>query len=594
MALFLHFGMNTFTDAEWGSGDADPTTFSPTKLNASQWVRVAKENGFSRVILTAKHHDGFCLWPSEYTNYSVRSSNWRNGKGDVVAELAAAARDAGVGLGIYLSPWDRHDPSFGDTLRYNEFYLAQMTELLTRYVCLLQACPDIRWVGNENGVGGSTCWSLYNRTVTQIGNPDNDLEYEKHGDPDGPDWVPPVCDVSIRPGWFWHASESPKSARSLLDIYYKSVGRNCQLFLNVPPNSSGLISAEDIQVLQEFTELRNSIFSHNFAVSASLNASSTRGGFQDSHFSPYNVLEEGMHTYWAPEENQSTWILYINLQQLVSFNVLQLQEPIHMGQRVIEFHLEALCQDGVWKRVINGTTIGYQRLLLFPKLKSQYLKLVVDKSRADPLISYLGIYMDPFTSLSDIPDEKSVAYFNGSQVLHSTTNNNSRSAAIKSLPWGRAELRGEAKKEVMEEGRGISCTVLAIDHTNMYYRACAVCEKTIPTDTFLCKFCHNAPSKRLFRILMSVATDTKVATVICFDRVAKLLFGCSADDFFDFSKLHPFSGITVNEILEGEMFTMTFSKPVNGNAQNIRVASVVPLSSVFRPLIEVLRERYAS
>ncbi|XP_004487063.1 alpha-L-fucosidase 1 isoform X2 [Cicer arietinum] len=467
IALFFHFGINTFTDAEWGSGHVNPTTFNPTKLNASQWIHVAKNTGFSRVMLTAKHHDGFCLWPSEYTDYSVKSSHWRNGKGDVVADLAAAARDAGVGLGIYLSPWDRHDPCYGDTLRYNEYYLAQMTELLTRYgdikdifldgakgegknmkyffeswfslihqlqpgaTIFSDSGPDTRWVGNEQGVAGSTCWSLFNRSVIEIGGVDNDPQYQKQGDPFGPDWVPALCDVSIRPGWFWHASEHPKSARNLLEIYYKSVGRNCKLLLNVPPNSSGLISPEDIKVLQEFHELRSAIFSHNLAASAFLNASSTRGGTQESRFSPYKVLEEGIHTYWAPEENQSKWILYINLKELVSFNVLHVQEPIHMGQRVIEFHLEALNRDGIWKRVVNGTTIGYQRLLLFPKIKSQHLKLVVNKSRADPLISYLGIYMDPVTVLSeDMPDKKSFTSFNGTQALHITTINDSRSAAM--------------------------------------------------------------------------------------------------------------------------------------------------------------------
>ncbi|RDX81941.1 Alpha-L-fucosidase 1, partial [Mucuna pruriens] len=465
MALFFHFGTNTFTDSEWGSGHAHPTIFNPTKFNASQWIRVAKDSGFSRVILTAKHHDGFCLWPSDYTLYSVRSSNWKNGTGDVVAELAAAAKDAGVGLGIYVSPWDRHESCFGDTLRYNEFYLAQITELLTRYgeikdvfldgakgegekdmkyffeswMSLIHQLqpgvsifsdlgPDTRWVGDEYGVAGSTCWSPYNKTGSEIGNIDQ--QYNNVGDPFGPDWIPATCDVSIRPGWFWHASEHPMSARSLLEIYYKSVGRNCKLLLNVPPNSSGLISDEDIQVLQEFTELRRSIFSHNLAINALIIASSIRGGIEESRFSPYNVLEQGIHTYWAPGENQSEWILYINLQELVSFNVLQLQEPIHMGQRVIEFHLEALSQDGAWMRVVNSTTIGYRRLLLFPKLKSQYLKLVVDKSRADPLISYLGIYMDPVTVLSDIPDKKSGACFNGSHVLQTTTNNISLSAAM--------------------------------------------------------------------------------------------------------------------------------------------------------------------
>ncbi|KAI5413290.1 alpha-L-fucosidase 1 [Lathyrus oleraceus] len=465
MSIFFHFGTNTFADAERGSGHADPTIFNPAKLNASQWIHVAKESGFSSVLLTAKHHDGFCLWPSEYTDYSVRSSNWRNGSGDVVAELADAARDAGVGFGIYLSPWDRHEECYGDTLRYNEYYLAQMNELLTRYgeikdvfldganggkgmkyffeswfsfihqlqpggIIFSECGPGTRWVGNEYGVAGSTCWSLFNSSVVQIGG-DIDPIYQKQGDPFGSEWLPALCDVSIRPGWFWHASEHPKSARELLEIYYKSLGRNCKLLLNVPPNSSGLISPEDIQVLQEFSELRRSIFSHNLAASAFLNASSTRGGIQDSRFSPYKVLEEGIPTYWAPEENQSKWILYIDLKELVTFNVLKVQEPIHMGQRVIEFHLEVLNRDGFWKRVVNGTTIGYQRLLLFPKIKSQYLKLVVDKSRADPLISYLGIYMDQVTVLSeDMPYKKSGTYFNGTQVLRSTTNNSSGSASM--------------------------------------------------------------------------------------------------------------------------------------------------------------------
>lgn len=464
MALFLHFGPNTFTDSEWGTGQADPSVFNPTNFDATQWVRVAKDSGFSRVILTAKHHDGFCLWPSDYTNYSVRSSSWRNGSGDVVAELAKAAGDAGIGFGLYLSPWDRHDVSYGKTLEYNEFYMGQMTELLTSYgeikevwldgakgegekdmeyffdswfslihqlqpgaVIFSDAGPDTRWVGDEAGVAASTCWSLFNRSSAKIG--DTDSEYSRGGDPLGHDWVPAECDVSIRPGWFWHASEAPKSARTLLDIYYKSSGRNCLLLLNVPPNSSGLISAEDIKVLQEFSELRRSIFSYNLAINALVNASSTRG-ISNSRFDPHNVLKENIYTYWAPEENQTDWVLHLNLQELVSFNVLQVQEPIHMGQRVIEFHLEILNGNGEWKKVINGTTVGYQRLLQFPTVESQYLRFVVNKSRADPLISHLGIYMDQFSVISNISDTSSRTYFNSSQVLRQTTYNHSQIASL--------------------------------------------------------------------------------------------------------------------------------------------------------------------
>lgn len=229
--------------------------------------------------------------------------------------------------------------------------------------------------------------------------------------------MPAECDVSIRPGWFWHASEIPKSALRLLDIYYKSAGRNCLLLLNVPPNSSGLISAEDIQVLQEFAILRISIFSNNLAKNALLNASSTRGGgTDDSHFNPTNVLEDGIYTYWAPEESQSAWELHLDLQESVSFNVLQVQEPVHMGQRIIEFHLEIM-KNGDWTKVINGTTVGYQRLLLFPTVESQQLKFVIDKARADPLISFLGIYMDKFSSVDNKFDDSSQARFNNSVEL---------------------------------------------------------------------------------------------------------------------------------------------------------------------------------
>ena len=253
--------------------------------------------------------------------------------------------------------------------------------------------------------------------------------YSRGGDPLGRDWVPAECDVSIRPGWFWHASEAPKSARTLLDIYYKSSGRNCLLLLNVPPNSSGLISAEDIKVLQEFSELRRSIFSYNLAINALVNASSTRG-ISNSRFDPHNVLKENIYTYWAPEENQTDWVLHLNLQELVSFNVLQVQEPIHMGQRVIEFHLEILNGNGEWKKVINGTTVGYQRLLQFPTVESQYLRFVVNKSRADPLISHLGIYMDQFSVINNISDTSSRTYFNSSQVLRQTTYNHSQIASL--------------------------------------------------------------------------------------------------------------------------------------------------------------------
>ncbi|KAH6814017.1 alpha-L-fucosidase 1 [Perilla frutescens var. frutescens] len=463
MAIFLHFGTNTFTDSEWGTGRADPSVFDPTELNATQWVSVAKDSGFSRVILTAKHHDGFCLWPSEYTDYSVKSSSWRNGSGDVVRELAEAARIGGVQLGVYLSPWDRHEPSYGKTLDYNEFYLGQMTELLTRYgkikevwldgakgegekdmeyffgdwfsfihqlqpgsVIFSDAGPDTRWVGDEAGVAGTTCWSLFNCSNAKIG--DTDSKYSGQGDPFGHDWVPAECDVSIRPGWFWHASESPKSALALLDLYYKSVGRNCLLLLNVPPNSSGLISQEDIQVLKEFSEIRSSIFSHNLAKDALVSASSTRGNLTDPRYGPSNVLEEGIYSYWAPNNVQSDWILYLDFEEVITFNILMVQEPIQMGQRIIEFHLDFSDEKGEWKVAANGTTVGYKRLLQFPSVRASHLRLVIDKSRADPLVSYVGIYMDPFSIVQHMS-----SLIIGSEHLQQTTHRNYSGSSISKL-----------------------------------------------------------------------------------------------------------------------------------------------------------------
>lgn len=198
-------------------------------------------------------------------------------------------------------------------------------------------------------------------------------------------------------------------------MYYKSVGRNCLFLLNVPPNSSGLISDEDVEVLREFKELRSSIFSNNLAKQAHLSASSIRGGSTDFHFAPPNVLEEGIYTYWAPDKFQSSWVLYLDFEEPIIFNVLQVQEPIHMGQRIIEFHLDVLNGKGEWQNVVSGTTVGYRRLLLFPRVESHHLRLVIDKSRADPLISSLGIYMDPFSTSGDAPEKSFRSYL--SQVL---------------------------------------------------------------------------------------------------------------------------------------------------------------------------------
>ncbi|KAH1222220.1 Alpha-L-fucosidase 1 [Glycine max] len=364
MALFFHFGTNTFTDSEWGTGHSNPT-----KLNASQWIRVAKDSGFSLVILTVKHHDGFFLWP--LITPIIRCVPATGGTGMAASSPSspppprtpALASDFTFRGGIATKHAMCIQTRYGEI---KDIFLdgtkgdgeTEMNYLFDSWISLIHQLqpgatnfsdlgPDTRWIGNEYGAAGSTCWSLYNKTGCEIGYIDS--QYNSEGDQFCPDWIPATCD-------------------------------------------------------------------------------SIRGGIQETHFSPYNVLEEGIYTYWAPGENQTKWILYIDLQELVSFNILQLQEPINMGQRVIEFHLEALSLDGVWMRVVYGTTIGYQRLLRFPKLKSQYLKLVVDKLRRP--VDIFGIYMDPVTVLSDLSDRKSGACFNGGQVLQTTRNSSYLSATM--------------------------------------------------------------------------------------------------------------------------------------------------------------------
>ncbi|KAF3433086.1 hypothetical protein FNV43_RR24188 [Rhamnella rubrinervis] len=429
--MFLHFGVNTFTDSEWGTGHENPAVFNPVGLNADQWVTTAAEAGISLMILTAKHHDGFCLWPSKYTDHSVVRSPWKNGHGDVVQELVNAAKNRGIDVGLYLSPWDRHDPRYGHDLSYNEYYLAQLQELLNNYGSIREiwfdgakganapnmsyyftdwfsmvkelqssinifsdAGPDVRWVGNEKGFAGSTCWSTVNRTSLSIGNA-SIVEYLNTGDPNGRDWLPAECDVSIRNGWFWHRSESPKKLSQLLEIYYNSVGRNCLLLFNVPPNSTGLISEVDVHRLKEFRSAINTIFSNNLAQKCSIKASSQKGG-KEAGFGPENVLDsDHLWTYWTPREDDEGyhWIEFRSIDKGLRFNVIRIQEAIGLGQR-IKRHV--IYVDG--KRIAEGTTVGYKRLHRLEKgvVDAQIVRIIIKESRGVPLISSIGLHFDPF------------------------------------------------------------------------------------------------------------------------------------------------------------------------------------------------------
>lgn len=426
LRMFLHFGPNTFTDREWGAGDENPSVFNPARLDTGQWVQVAREAGFRTLILTAKHHDGFCLWPSRYTRHSVASSSWESGRGDVVKALAEAARTQGVKVGLYLSPWDRHEPTYGNENAYNGYYLGQLRELLTKYgpisevwfdgakgkdardmnydfhafwslvrqlqpgaVMFSDAGPDVRWIGNERGYAGETNWSTFDRSRVTIGKAD--VSYLNRGDPNGPDWVPGECDTSIRKGWFWHPAEQPKSLDDLLDVYFKSVGRNAVLLLNVPPDRKGRLDRADVARLMEFKNALDSIFTRNLALNKPAVADNVRGGSPD--FAAARAADNDIQTYWCTDDGLLTGILELDLGGETEFNIVQLQEPIALGQRIKAYRVEALTA-GAWKQVVRGTTIGHKRLDRIEPIKAVRVRLVVEDSRSTPLIAEFGLYLD--------------------------------------------------------------------------------------------------------------------------------------------------------------------------------------------------------
>ena len=434
MRMFLHFGVNTFTDREWGTGEEDPAVFAPARLDAAQWARVAKETGFRTLILTAKHHDGFALWPSAYTTHDVASSPWQDGRGDVVRAFVDAARAEGLKAGLYLSPWDRHEPSYGDEEAYNAFYLGQLHELLTLYgplhelwfdgakgedardmdydfdafwalvrqrqpaaVLFSDAGPDVRWIGNEHGFAGETNWSTYDRAKVGVGM--HGIEgYLNTGEAGAPDWVPGECDTSIRPGWFWHANEAPKSLDRLLEIYYKSVGRNCVLLLNVPPGADGRLDERDVARLRDFRAALDEIFDEDLARGARADASSVRGGAEA--FVAARVLDGDLDTYWVPETGADAPALTLDLAAPQTFNVVRLQEPVAMGQRISAYRVEAWREGGReagWETISRGTTIGHKKLdRLAEPVTAGRVRVVVEDALAVPLLAEFGLYLDPY------------------------------------------------------------------------------------------------------------------------------------------------------------------------------------------------------
>lgn len=444
LSAFLHFGINTFTNREWGKGSENPKLFNPKELDANQWVKACKDGGMKLIILTAKHHDGFCLWPSAYTEHSVKNSPWKNGKGDVVKELATACKKYDMKLGIYLSPWDRNSLVYG-TEKYNAYFVAQLTELLSNYGDIAEVWfdgangegpngkkqvydwqryyktirklqpnaviavvgPDVRWVGTESGYGRDTEWSVVPANIQDedkiaadsqqeagIYRPEIDAvakdlgSREKLFTANRLVWYPSEVDVSIRPGWFYHKKQDNqvKSVEKLMDIYYSSVGKNSLLLLNIPPDKRGLIHENDKAILKKWYETILSTFKNNLAQNANIKYQGSKNNFNPDH-----ILDNNTETFWQADQDDKSPFLEIELKKKEFMDRLILQEHIRNGQRIEMFRLEAKIE-GKWIVLCDGTTVGYKRILKFPKIEAKKLRLRILQSRLNPIISELGIY----------------------------------------------------------------------------------------------------------------------------------------------------------------------------------------------------------
>jgi len=422
---FAHFGINTFTDREWGDGTEDPVLFNPTAFDADQWAEACRDAGMKMLILTAKHHDGFCLWPSAHTEHSVKSSPWLSGQGDVVREVSAACARAGLKFGVYCSPWDRHEKSYGDSPTYNEFFRAQLRELLTQYgeigelwfdgACAegpngkrqeydwesyyalarelqpdaaIAICgPDVRWVGNESGLAREDEWSVLTASATdQAEVAANFLDFdaqqkdvgsrEKLRDAERLIWYPAECDVSIRPGWFYHAAQDlqVKSLEHMLDIYYRSIGRNSVLLLNVPPDKRGLFHENDVARLKELRAALDATFATDWALAA-------KGGGA--------AVDGACDSWWSAEEDGAT--LELDLGDDRTFDRLLVEEVIEEGQRVECFVLEGW-HGGEWKEIVRGGSIGYRRLERFGLVTAQRVRLRIEETRGPVRLRRCGLF----------------------------------------------------------------------------------------------------------------------------------------------------------------------------------------------------------
>ncbi len=449
LQVFVHFGINTFSGAEWGAGADSPDIFNPTALDCEQWARVAKQNGFSRMTLVAKHHDGFCLWPSTHTDYSVKNSKWRDGRGDVVGEFVKACQKFGLGVGIYLSPWDRHDARYGTT-NYNDYYVNQVNELFDRYgridsfwldlafkdsgysmpfdwqriydaiyrrnpACTIEmGGPDIGWIGNEAGNGLETCWNYYEvphptvsgalpgkLPVAYTGGiqpePERVGKHPNYKAVPALRYCPRLGDASVRRGWFWKPNQS-RGTNWWLQTYFNSVGRGSSMMFGFAPDQRGLFPEEDVAGAVALKQMLDATFKTDFARGKAVTDSTTWKG--DKGFDAAKTVDGDPTTYWAACETNVAGQLQIDFKSVVNFNLVALQEPVFMGQRVKKYRVEYWDGNG-WQLFSEGTTIGYKKLDRRATVAARKIRLVIEDARACPLISSFGVHLTPFKTVGD-------------------------------------------------------------------------------------------------------------------------------------------------------------------------------------------------
>ncbi len=435
---FIHFTTNTFTDLEWGYGDEKPSIFNPTQMDVDQWIRTLKEAGFKGAILTCKHHDGFCLFPSQYTEHSVKNSPYKNGKGDVVREVADACKKYGLKFGVYLSPWDRNHPEYGKP-GYVEYYRNQLKEIFTNYgpafemwfdganggdgyyggarekrridgskyydwpatldlvrkmepnvIFFSDAGPGVRWVGNERGVAGETNWNSITPDTLFAGKGGIE-KLLNTGSEDGTHWIPAEVDVSIRPGWFYHAKEDEKvrTPENLFNIYLTSVGRGSTLLLNLPPDRRGVIHENDVKALKGWREMIDREFKTNLAAKAKVKADSYRGNALN--YAPANLTDGNKETFWTTNDDVTTGSVEIDLGKTQTVKYITLKEYIQLGQRVKNFEVEAW-QNGTWQKIAQATTIGYKRILKLNPITTGKIRVNITASKASPVLSAIEVY----------------------------------------------------------------------------------------------------------------------------------------------------------------------------------------------------------